>query len=63
MFLACFTVDIRQSRNKITIEQAKSRPRHSNYNGLAETKNGGVIRKNFGYAYIAQWHAKKDKSF
>src|SRR6266571_1515219 len=31
--------------NKLLIEQTKSRPRHSNDNGLAETKNGAVIRK------------------
>jgi transposase InsO family protein len=31
--------------NKLLIEQTKSRPRHSNDNGLAETKNGWVIRK------------------
>jgi len=26
--------------NKLLVEQTKSRPRHSNDNGLAETKNG-----------------------
>jgi len=31
--------------NKLLVEQTKSRPRHSNDNGLAETKNGAVIRK------------------
>jgi transposase InsO family protein len=31
--------------DKLLIEQTKSRPRHSNDNGLGETKNGGVIRK------------------
>src|ERR1022692_3520416 len=30
---------------KLLVEQTKSRPRHSNDNGLAETKNGAVIRK------------------
>ena len=30
------------------IEVTKSRPRHSNDNGLAETKNGAVVRKCFG---------------
>jgi transposase InsO family protein len=38
--------------NKLLIEQTKSRPRHSNDNGLAETKNGAVIRKHMGYGYI-----------
>jgi len=36
---------------KIRIEFAQSRPRHSNENGLAETKNGGVVRKCFGYRH------------
>src|SRR6266700_3386905 len=36
--------------NKLLIEQTKSRPRHSNDNGLAETKNGAVIRKHMGTA-------------
>jgi transposase InsO family protein len=31
--------------NKLLVEQTKSRPRHSNDNGLVETKNGWVIRK------------------
>ena len=30
--------------NKLLIEQTKSRPRHSNDNGLVESKNGAVIR-------------------
>lgn len=49
--------------NKLMINQTKSRPRHSNDNGLAETKNGGVIRKHFGYAYIEQRHAKPMNHF
>jgi transposase InsO family protein len=43
--------------NKLLIEQTKSRPRHSNDNGLAETKNGAVVRKHMGYTYIAAPHA------
>jgi transposase InsO family protein len=35
--------------NKLLIEQTKSRLRHSNDNGLVETKNGAVIRKHMGY--------------
>jgi transposase InsO family protein len=31
--------------NKLLMQQTKSRPRHSNDNGLVETKNGAVIRK------------------
>src|SRR3954471_23603654 len=38
--------------NKLLIEQTKSRPRHSNDNGLVESKNGAVIRKHMGYGYI-----------
>jgi transposase InsO family protein len=44
--------------NKLLVEQTKSRPRHSNDNGLAETKNGWVIRKHIGYGHIASAHAK-----
>ena len=44
--------------NKLLIEQTKSRPRHSNDNGLVETKNGAVIRKHMGYGYIAGEHAE-----
>jgi len=40
--------------NKLLIRFTKSRPRHSNDNGLVETKNGAVLRKNLGYAYIPQ---------
>jgi hypothetical protein len=38
--------------NKLNIRQSKSRPRHSNDNGLVESKNGWVIRKHFGYSYV-----------
>lgn len=38
--------------NKRLAEQTKSRPRHSNDNGLVEAKNGAVIRKHIGYGYI-----------
>lgn len=37
---------------KLRIELTKSRPRHSNDNALAESKNGTVIRKHFGYDHI-----------
>jgi transposase InsO family protein len=43
--------------NKLLVEQTKSRPRHSNDNGLVETKNGWVIRKHIGYGHIASAHA------
>ena len=45
--------------NQLLIEQTKSRPRHSNDNGLVETKNGAVIRKHRGYGYIAAEHAER----
>jgi transposase InsO family protein len=49
--------------NKLLIEQTKSRPRHSNDNGLVETKNGAVIRKHMGYGHIAAPHAEAIQSF
>jgi transposase InsO family protein len=49
--------------NKLLIEQTKSRPRHSNDNGLVETKNGAVIRKHMGYGYIPAAHAERIQQF
>jgi transposase InsO family protein len=49
--------------NKLLIQQTKSRPRHSNDNGLAETKNGAVIRKHMGYGYIPAGHAGRLQQF
>jgi transposase InsO family protein len=49
--------------NKLLIEQTKSRPRHSNDNGLVETKNGAVIRKHMGYGYIDAQHAERIQQF
>ena len=49
--------------NKLLVEQTKSRPRHSNDNGLAETKNGWVIRKHIGYGHIASQHAEAFQQF
>lgn len=49
--------------NKLLAEQTKSRPRHSNDNGLAETKNGWVIRKHIGYGHIASAHAEAFDQF
>jgi len=40
--------------NKLLIRFTKSRARHTNDNGLVETKNGSVVRKQLGYAYIPQ---------
>lgn len=47
----------------LRIEFTRSRPRHSNDNGLAETKNGAVVRKEFGYAHIPQRHAGRFNIF
>lgn len=49
--------------HKLLIEQTKSRPRHSNDNGLAESKNGAVVRKHMGYNYIAAPHAAAIEAF
>jgi hypothetical protein len=49
--------------NKLLIEQTKSRPRHSNDNGLAESKNGAVVRKHMGYGHIAAPHAEAIERF
>jgi hypothetical protein len=49
--------------NKLLVEQTKSRPRHSNDNGLAETKNGWVIRKHIGWGHIASGHAEAFDQF
>lgn len=49
--------------DKLRIEQTKSRPRHSNDNGLAETKNGSVVRKHMGYGYIDARGAEPLNSF
>jgi transposase InsO family protein len=49
--------------NKLMIQQTKSRPRHSNDNGLAETKNGAVIRKHMGWGHIPTRHAEPIQQF
>lgn len=49
--------------NKLLIEQTKSRPRHSNDNGLVETKNGAIIRKHMGWGHIAAAHAAPIQQF
>src|SRR3989338_936426 len=43
--------------NKLLIKQTKSRPRNSNDNGLAEAKNGAVVRKHLGYTHIPKGKA------
>jgi transposase InsO family protein len=49
--------------DKLRIEFTRSRPRRSNDNGLAETKNGAVVRKLFGYEHIPQRHAVRFNVF
>jgi hypothetical protein len=45
--------------NKLLIEFTKCRARQSNDNALVESKNGAVIRKQFGYVHIPQKHARR----
>lgn len=40
--------------HKLAAESTKSRSRQCNHNGLAATKNGGVIRKQLGDSHIPQ---------
>ena len=49
--------------DKLRIEFTRSRPRRSNDNGLADTKNGAVVRKQFGYEHIARRHAGRFNIF
>ena len=48
---------VAQLLEKLRVEFTKSRPRHSNDNGLAETKNGAIVRKHLGYSHIPQCYA------
>ena len=49
--------------DKLRVEFTKSRPRRSNDNGLAETKNGAIVRKHLGYSHIAQSFAHDVNAF
>jgi len=49
--------------NRWKVKQTKSRPRHSNDNGLAETKNGAIIRKYMTYYHIPQPFAARINQF
>jgi len=40
--------------NKLLIRFTKCRPRHTSDNGLVESKNGSVVRKQLGYVHIPQ---------
>lgn len=48
---------------KLRIDFTKSRSRHSNDNALAESKNGAVVRKLFGYGHIPQHWATRINAF
>lgn len=48
---------------KLVIRQTKTRPRHSNDNGLVESKNGAVIRKHLGYVHIPGMWAPRINQF
>ena len=48
---------------KLRVEFTKSRPRHSNDNALAESKNASVVRKHLGYAHIPQHCASLVNAF
>ncbi|WP_309684007.1 integrase [Polaromonas sp.] len=48
---------------KMRVEQTKSRSRQSNDNALAESKNGAVVRKAFGYSHIPQRFAAQINLF
>ena len=43
--------------NKLLIRFTRCRPRHTNDNGLVESKNGSVVRKQLGYVHIPQLYA------
>jgi hypothetical protein len=43
--------------NKLLVRFTKCRPRHTNDNGLVESKNGSVVRKQLGYVHIPQVYA------
>jgi len=48
---------------KLRVEFTKSRPRHSNDNGLVESKNGAIVRKHLGYSHIPQRFAHEVNGF
>jgi transposase InsO family protein len=54
---------VRQFLGRWKARQTKGRPRCSNDNGLAETKNGAVIRKHMGYHHIPQPFAARINVF
>jgi len=55
--------EVAKMLNRLLIKLTKSRPRRSNDNGLAESKNGSVVRKWFGYLFIDASHAEIINNF
>ena len=55
--------DVAKLLDKLRVEFTRSRPRHTNDNALVESKNGSVIRKQFGYAHIDQRFASEMNTF
>jgi transposase InsO family protein len=55
--------DVAKLLEKLRVEFTRSRPRHTNDNALVESKNGSVIRKQFGYAHIGQHFAADMNAF
>ena len=49
--------------DKLRVEFTKSRPRVSNDNALAETKNAAIVRKHLGYAHVPQRCASEVNAF
>jgi hypothetical protein len=47
----------------LTQEHTKSRSRQSNDNAQAESKNGSIVRKDFGYHHIPQRFARVVNDF
>ncbi len=54
---------VAQLLNKLLIQLTKSRPRHSNDNGLVEAKNGAIVRKHMGYIHIPRGQAASVNKF
>ena len=50
----CINHPVAKMLDKRRVAFTQSRPRHSNDNGWAETQNGAVVRKHFGYEPIPQ---------
>jgi transposase InsO family protein len=55
--------EVAKMLNRLLIRLTKSRPRHSNDNGLPESKNGAVIRKWLGYLFIDPSYVDKLNDF